>query len=225
MPDSDKLQRHVRGQVITLFTCILLAPAAWAQEDGRTRYLFGGNMKVSGAGGMLVQVGSIDLNSNITTGAGVGGGLIFDRRLLVGAYAMGLTSQVDRMFPYNGSDWEARFNFAHGGLWLQYSLWAREPMHPFIGVQLGWGAAEWNFEGDDDYEDGGPPYFGPSDKNDQVLVITPTLGAQMNITPWFRPDLVIGYRIVDGLELDGTSDGSLDGPFFGIDLMFGGLGD
>ena len=174
---------------------------------------------------MLLQFGSIDLNSNISTFAGGGGGLLFDHRLLVGAYGMGLTSQVQRAFPYNGQEWEARFNFGHGGLWLQYGLMSSKAAHPAIGLQLGWGTIAWNFHGDDEYENGNQPYFGPTDKTDQVLVITPTVGMQLNITRWFRPDVVLGYRIVDGSDLEGTSSSDLDGLFLGINLMFGGLGD
>jgi len=56
-----------------------------------------------------------------------------------------------------------------------------------------------------------------------VSVITPSTGVHLNFSRWFRPDLLLGYRIVNGLDMNIISSTYFNGLFFGINLIFGGL--
>ncbi|MBL7963341.1 MAG: hypothetical protein JNM31_05780 [Flavobacteriales bacterium] len=194
-----------------------------AQQAPETRYLFAGPLHVSGAGGLLMQGGSIDAFSGISGFMGGGGGVLFSQRLLVGGYGMGLTTQVERNIFFTDRDraLKAELSFGHGGFWFQYSAMPHKPVHPVVGLQLGWGAATWDFDDDQFHTQDNPAV---RDIEDRVFVITPTLGCDLNITPWFRPTILAGYRYVDGLSLPQTDADELDGFFLSIALLFGGFG-
>ncbi len=170
----------------------------------------------------MLQLGNLALENGLVTGTGGGGGIIFDDRLLLGGYGMGLSTNAHRTLQVNDSlALAARLSFGHGGFWFQYSLGPERAIHPVINMQLGWGGATWKFDGAD--RDQGNKY--PQDISDLVMVITPSVGIEFNIKPWFRPNVYIGYRYVDGLELQDVPSDGLNGFFGGLSLLFGGFGN
>ena len=50
------------------------------------------------------------------------------------------------------------------------------------------------------------------------------MGKHLNFPHWFLPDLMLGFRVIHGLDLEDTSSTDLSGFFFGINLMFREIG-
>lgn len=231
--ETDECHLQARGYPSTLlFTmkhlaiplpALLLSVVCTAQAPtpkDSTQYLFGGNMRVSGGGGFMMQVGNVAVEDGLVTGAGGGGGVLFADRLLLGGYGMGMTTNVHRTLAVNDSlGLAARLNFGHGGVWVQYSITPHRAIHPVVNMQLGWGSASWQFDGNGS----GNGNKDPQDISDLVMVITPSAGVEFNIKPWFRPNLYIGYRSVSGLDLVDVGSDGLNGVFGGVSLLFGGF--
>ena len=57
--------------------------------------------------------------------------------------------------------------------------------------------------------------------SDRLLVIQPSVGAEVNIARWFRLGLDAGYRFYSGVNLNGISNSDLAGPTLGIRMKFG----
>ena len=165
----------------------------------------------------------LDLNDNFTAAIGIGGGVIIDQRLLVGVQIMSSPSEAQLNFVQDNTEHHARFNFSEYGFWSQYSLTSKRTVQPFVGMQLGWGTAVWEVDGPEQNAHGGGSLQLP-DITDKVFVINTAVGTHFNFSHWFRPDLVVGYRFVDGLTLEGTSPPDLNGFYFGMNLLFGGQG-
>lgn len=211
------------GRQFFLLCAGTLALLSSAQNSDSTQYLFGNDIRVSGAGGLIMQTGSIGLEDGTVNSMGGGGGVLFDRQLLLGIYGMGLATEIRRTIAVSDTSGQlARLDLGHGGFWLQYSLLPHKAIHPFVSMQLGWGTATWNFQRDEYFNDNNMEKV-PENINDRIFVFSPSAGAEFNIASWFRPTVYVGFRFVDGLALQQTRSGDLDGIFFGINLLFGGF--
>ncbi len=178
---------------------------------------------VSGAGGLLVQVGGVDQHRTLRSALGLRGGILFNRRFMVGLTLMASSSSAELSTSQQITSSSGYRRLGETGVWLQYSLAKRKTFQPFVAIQFGWGKASLDL-GEDNLDPGNRPGGGyPTE--DKVSLLTPTTGVLLNISRWFRPDLVLGYRIVNGVESNTISSTYFNGLFFGIDLMFGGLGD
>lgn len=220
----------MRSSTLLLIVMLTTAASSTSQAQDSTRYIGGGDLRISGMGGPIFHIGDLDISNIVYTSVGGGGGLLIDQSVMIGAYGQGLTGpQVHTDFSENGRTQEGTFRFGHGGPWLMWSMMPRKAIHPFVSVQAGWGAAEWIFDDpyDDDDEDGSTPDSLRTfeNKHDQVFVLTGSVGAELNVVRWFRPNVYVGYRSVSGLDLEQTESDDLDGFFFGVSFLFGGFGE
>ncbi len=207
---------------LLILTVHLFGPSgnAHAQQDIRTDEA---TSHVSGAGGLLFQVGGVDQHHTLSSALGLRGGLLFNRRFMVGLTLMASSSSAELSTSQQITTNSGYRRLSETGVWLQYSLTYRKSFQPFVGIQFGWGKASLDL-GEDNVDPGTRPGGGyPTE--DKVSVITPTTGVHLNISRWFRPDLVIGYRIVNGVESNAISSTYFNGLHLGINLMFGGLGE
>ena len=84
----------------------------------------------------------------------------------------------------------------HGGLWTGYIFRSKSLFHLIAGSKFGWGSVNLS---DKYYRHDYDKY----DKNivtDQVFVIIPEIGGEVNLTKWMKVNVTIGYRIVTGLN-------------------------
>ncbi len=89
-------------------------------------------------------------------------------------------------------------------LLLGYAPNSDRVIHPMIYLQAGSGKLE--------VEDVG---------SDRVLVIQPSVGAEINIARFFRLGIDGGYRFFNNTDLSGYSDKDFSGPVLGLRLKFG----
>lgn len=219
-----KIKQNMLKSFLFLFVALLSASAADAQDLRRTerepQYLFGEDPKVSGWGAVSVAAGSgFDGDENLTK-LGLGGGLCFGRALYFGGYVEGLATEINRdvFVRYYGRNQEVDLEFGHVGLWLGVSPLPHAVVHPTLNCKIGWGAATWALEELEDVEDWEDEF-----DHDEVFVLQPQLGAEVNVFRWMRFSVEAGYRFVNGLELAPLESNDLDGAFGAVTLRFGGF--
>jgi hypothetical protein len=172
--------------------------------------------RISGAGGLLVAVGAADELQQASGTIGIRGGLVFGKRLLLGVQ---FSATSTTLAPSAASS-EGSLQVNENGKWAQYAVTRSRTVQPFVGLQLGRGKATWTRSNADVYAGTRPG--GDAQVMKGISVITPSIGVHFNCCTWFRPDLVLGYRMVDGIELGSLSSTVMNGPFIGMDVMFGG---
>ena len=107
---------------------------------------------------------------------------------------------------------------SHGGLWIGVTPLQDKAIHPYFSTRMGWGKTHFDeidiLTGDKD------------EIADNIFVLTPEAGIEVNIFSFFRIALSANYRFVEGLEPGGPlTDDDLQ-KFTGvITLRFGAFGD
>lgn len=191
--------------VILACSMLLISIGAIAQKQ---ETLFGNSRIVGGFGGPIVEWG---LNNNLNTSVGGGGGVVINSFFL-GFYGMG-SIDFDKLLDEN-EDIET-LELGHTGLWLGFSTPSHKLLHLYGSVRMGWGAVNV------DLKDPVLEY----DDLDQVWVITPEIGAELNVTRWFRVAGAVGYRHLDGANAAlGYSNKDFRGTTASMTLRFGGFG-
>ena len=176
------------------------------QVSGQQETLFGQARVVGGFGGPIVEIG---LNNNLNTSVGGGGGIVM-KNFFLGGYGMGSFDFGDLV---EGNEALEGLELGDGGLWLGFTIPSHKVVHFYGSSRVGWGALDINFENS------------RFDDLDNVFVITPEIGIEVNLTRWFRLAGTFGYRIVEGAnESLGYSDDDFSGTFTGITFRFGGFG-
>ncbi len=172
---------------------------------GQTETLFNDIDVVGAFGGPFVEFSSIADETVINTG---GGGALVLNDFFLGGY--GLTSKLD---DYRFGVAEYDLELKHGGFWLGITPQTDKLLHFYGSARVGWGKAKARGSG-------------PQAGNDNVFVVTPEIGFEINIFDWFRIAGTGGYRLVSGvddfLDLDNQSFNS---PVGTITFRIGGFTD
>jgi len=176
---------------------------------GQNETLFGKVNHVSGFGGPMIEISQIA--GQTVADVGGGGALILDN-FFFGGYGLG-TSAPNITISQEVFDVE----FNHGGLWFGYTTNPNKLAHLYSSFRLGWGETNLlDGEGDKRF-------------SDNVLVLAPELGVELNLTSWFKIALSGGYRYVDGVdslpETSALDNDSFRSAFGTITFRFGGFSD
>lgn len=126
-------------------------------------------------------------------------GLEFGKSLLVGFGAY----HLDDRFT-SGPLQERQFDLRWRVLKLGYSFQPYKAVHPIINLDAGRGRVKIAGEGDD-----------------QVYVIQPSAGVELNIFRWFHLGIEGGYRFVTDTNYPNVTDKDLSGAFAQATLKFG----
>ncbi len=144
-------------------------------------------------------------------GAGVGGAFIIND-FFIGAFGQGESFGPRR---YNGRDYN--LTISNGGFWLGYAYPSHKLAHLYTSMKIGWGNVALA------RTDREP--FDPDGIRDNVFVLNPEIGAEVNLLHWFRLCLSVGYRSVSGVNtLPTVQSNDFNGATFGITMRFGGFG-
>lgn len=210
--------------LIFITLCAGYYSAAFAQNDTtevKNETLFGKMKlgKVSGMGGTFVEFSNA--NSEFAVFNGGGGAVIFNQTFYIGAYGMGL-STLHKMVYSDSSVIKKigdrnHVSFGHGGLWIGYLNKSHKLLHWGVSSKFGVGAVSLY---DIDFEDNDYASFA----NDVVMVFTPQLEAELNVTSWFKVNVGAGYRVVSGIDkTQYYKKDMLNSPEGTIKLLFGGF--
>jgi len=108
-------------------------------------------------------------------------------------YGNGTTLDSGDKVEINGND-----------LLLGYTFNSDQVVHLTSYLKFGKGSLEISGETDDD-----------------IFVFEPSLGAELNITRWFRLGLDGGYRFVNHVNTAGYTDSDFSSPFVALRFKFG----
>lgn len=153
--------------------------------------------------GLDYNVGPVRSTTGYIAGAEVAA--IFSRQFSVGLVGYGLANE-DAKVPAvaGGSD---TLRLAYGGIRVGYLHAPDARFHPAFDLFVGAGQARAR---------GSTP-----GREDEVVVIEPTVAMEANAATYLRASLGLGYRIVGGSELTGVSNASLSGLSARLTLRFG----
>ncbi len=194
-----------------LILATLFSTSIFAQSD---QTLFSDVNRVGAFGGPLFEYSNLD--EDVQTNTGGGGAFVLDDFFL-GGYGMGdleynLSSTVD------GVSLNERLKFKHGGFWLGYVPMQHKVIHPYGTLRLGWGKARYlktEVVGEREV----------ADLKDNLFVLTPEAGVELNIFSFFRIAASAQYRVVSGVDnVPNYSNGDLSGFGAVLTLRFGGFG-
>lgn len=196
------------------------ALAQWHGGDngrrfGERRTIFSNWTNVSAFGAPIVELG--ETVGVFGTSVGGGGALLFNNTFFFGGYGMGLTNepQFTLMETTTGT---ANLDYGHGGFWTGVNFFPNLPIHPTVSARFGWGQARLQEDGT-----GTIAALGASEFKDNIFVVQPMAGLEVNVTDWFVVRGQYGYRFVQGLELLDLSGTELDGHFASLTFAFGGF--
>ncbi len=184
---------------------MLIATLALAQHET----IFNNARVVGGFGGPIIEFG---LNNSLNTSYGGGGGIVIGNAFL-GGYGMGT---LDLNAVIDGQDID-NIELGHGGFWLGYTYKPYKLVHLFSSAKIGWGAVNIN-----------PDNFNPFNEpiSDNVFVLTPELGLELNVFKWFRVAGGVGYRWVNGTDGKGAyNDEDFSGAVTTLTFRFGWFGN
>jgi hypothetical protein len=195
----------MKNGILILFT--ILSMSLIAQDD---ETLFDDVHRVGGWGGPLFEYTNLDTDVDVTSGGG--GALILDDFYL-GGYGMGKTE-----FSRTDGNKKEDVNFKHGGFWIGYTPLQRKVVHPYGSVRFGWGKTR--------YESKDLPTNEKLDEiKDNIFVMNPELGIEVNVFSFFRIAATASYRLVNGVDdIPNYSDDDFSGFGATLTLRFGGFG-
>jgi opacity protein-like surface antigen len=176
-----------------LFVALFVAGISALQAQEETVFNRYGGVHLTGVwGGWNNSVADFRNNFNLSSG----GYFTFEinNDLLIGwsGYKSDITS--------DGRDVEIKGN----DLLLGYAFRSDRLIHPLFYLQMGSSKLE--------IQDVG---------SDRVFVAQPTIGAEINITRFFKLGLDGGYRYFSGSNLAGYTDKDFSGPVLGLRFKFG----
>ena len=181
--------------------CIaLFAISAQAQD----RTLMGRNGRVGFFISPYLEQGPLNQPWRTSVGGGVG--------LILGTGFIGFygSAGADYEQVLNENDLD-RIDLAQGGLWIGLTPFQQSVFHPYASLRAGAGVVNLDTYGWDDYVD-------------NVLVLSPELGLEVNLTRFLRLAGTAGYRWVDGVSSPGLSDGDFSGWTGTLTLRIGWFG-
>ena len=199
-------------KIFLITATLFFATAIFAQDD---QTLFSDVDRIGAFGGPIFDY--TDLNGAVETTGGGGGAIVLDDFFL-GGYGIGTYELSKPLTDGTTINFREDVKFKHGGFWIGYVPVQHRVVHPYTSLRIGWGKAR--------YTKFDIPMFDERDSiNDNIFVLTPEAGFEVNVFSFFRIGATAHYRIVNGLDkLDNFSDGDLSGFGGTLTLRFGGFG-
>ena len=186
-----------------IFLLVITAMLAF-QAQAQDRTLLGPSSRIGFFVSPYLEFGP--LNQPWEASIGGGAGLVLGNGF-IGVYGAA-GADYEQLLQENEFD---RIDLAHGGLWLGYNPKQHWLFHPYTTVRVGPGVVNIETNGWNDYVD-------------NVVVISPELGVEMNLTKFLRLAGTAGYRWVDGVSTPGLKDNDFTGWTGTVTLRLGYFG-
>ena len=187
---------------------ISFAVTGFAQDEPQV--LIGNNIhNISGFGGFMMELSSINHDLNVSTGGG--GAVLLNQVFYIGGYGMNNHSEASFAVPAGMYQAPANLDFHHGGLWVGYIFKPNKLFHYNVSTKFGWGnirVTETNVPRE-------------TILRDNIFAFTPQVEGEVNIAYWFRINASVGYRLVDGVNNQYYHTSDFCSPTFGLSFIFG----
>lgn len=179
-----------------LIALILVATTLPAQEE---ETLFGeSGLHLSGAWGGPV-FGTTFFDTETVPTKGSFWGLEFNDMILIGMRKEKTFDSV-KLRP----EQDALYDFKHRGYYIRFFPNRKKVVHPVFGFSMGNGELEKK-----------------GNSKDNLFLVQPAIGLEINIFNWWRAEVDGGYRFVSGTGLPGIDDADLSTFFITLSLRFG----
>jgi len=163
----------------------------------QTETLFGeSGLRLTGAWGGPTIGSTFFYEGGGTSTRGGFGGLEFNRVLFIG---LGSEWTDEMRDPRLGPD----FKFERQGLIVDFTPLSRKAIHPRVNFWIGKGELEVN------------------DETDDIFVVQPALGFELNMFQWCKVGIEGGYRLVTRVDTPGLENEDISAPFFNVRMRFG----
>jgi len=184
-------------KISLLAMALLMTVALFAQRE---ETIFGkSGLKVTGAwGGSTTNISQVADDYAVYTGGF--GGVEFNRSVFIGWGGYKLVSDV--LIGEIGM--EQNLEMDYNGLMIGYALMPHKPIHASFMLMGGQGNMQLG-EG----------------RKDNIFVVQPSAGLEMNVFRWFHIGLRGGYRAVMDSDVPEITDTDLSGIFGEANLKFG----
>ncbi|MBK7406657.1 MAG: hypothetical protein IPL49_11665 [Saprospirales bacterium] len=199
VPEEEKAQEPVTEQVH-----VNEQTHTSVRTSNQDKTLLGRNGRVGFFVSPYIEQGP--LNEPWRTSLGGGVGLILGNAFL-GVYGAA-GADYEQVLNQDQLD---RIDLAHGGLWLGFTPIQHWALHPYGTMKLGAGVVNIDTNGWNDYVD-------------NVLVWSPELGVELNLTRFLRLAGTAGYRWVDGVSTPNLTDSDFSGWTGTLTLRLGYFG-
>ena len=184
-----------------LLALATLCATSFAQEQT----LISGPIENGGYGGPVVKFTRVSDKFAVLVG-GYGGWLI-NHTFMIGGGGYGLANSIHASRTaqtYYGTGDNLRTQFGYGGLVLEYIGIPDNLIHYSVSALIGAGGVSYNY-----LYDMYLPSFENTEHASPCFVLEPSAGVELNVTPFFRMNASVGYRLVRGTDLPGITDADL----------------
>ncbi len=194
----------MKKSIFLVLFIALLSSNLFAQRD---RTIFSDSqIRLTGVwGGWDVQMSQVNGDySSISKGFG---GLVFNKSVFIGGG--GGSTVNDLQFSFDNQE-ESRYGMDYAGGIIGYTYKSHLPLHINTKVLIGGGEIFERTSGSFREING-----------ENVFVVEPYLGAEVNVFRWFKLGIGGGYRFIDGSDFANVSDKDLSAPFGEVTFKFG----
>ncbi len=198
-------------------TFILLSFVLSAQLSAQEQTLISGPIESGGLGGPVVRFSK--LNDKFALLVGGSGGWLINHSFLIGGGGYGLVNSITAPRAaqiYYGEGEDLKIQFGYGGLLLEYIGYPNNLVHYSISSLIGAGGVHYGY-----WNNFSNSYDDSRSRASAFLVIEPSIGAELNITSFFRLNGGASYRLVKGTDLPGIYDSDLSDVSVYLTFKFG----
>jgi len=193
----------------TLAVVLTISIAAQDNEhkttDNEYQTIFGnGDLKISGFGAPIMNFTYIEKDFAYMIGGGAG---VIINNLFFGAYGMGAINELNLKDDNNSS-----IEFAHGGLWLGYTMFHNKAIHPVFHTRIGWGTI-YQYTAVDNF------VYDPS-TSDHFFILSPTAEVEVNLSRFFKLGIGSTYDFIFNVQSP-YETGDFTHPSLFISFKFG----
>lgn len=194
---------------------------------------------LSGYGALVMDFGTV--SSNLGFNMGLDLAVLINKSFYIGIYERNLLSFPEYNFNYYNSDTNINIEtttrgfFAHGGIIIGGVIFPNKPLHLGLSTKIGVGAFglfntnQQHYDYNNNTNHQGSWFMGP------LMIATPQLDLETNISYWLKLRLSVGYQWVSNSSLtyqekdvngqinDKTllTSSDLSSPYLSLGLVFG----
>jgi len=188
---------------IAIFLILIFAVSLCAQEET----LFQGKIKSGWSVDTFTGLSMINGQAGLMNGFYAT--WIINKTFFISWASYDLTgTKVDAPITYNED--KVFLDIAYRGIRAGYTLNPDRLLHWGFAGFAGWGDVSYNQPGSDKRWE-----------EDYFIVIRPSVFLELNVIKWMRIDMSLGYRYVNGVDMEGLSNTDLSGLTGGFVLRFG----
>lgn len=190
------------------------------QQKDEVKSLLNRDNEITGFGNVDFRLSSIKDKQTLIMGAN--GGVVINRKVMLGLAGYGITSKVDFDGIVPGTTTNDQLNLygGYGGIVLGMMVASKQVVHLNFPIILAAGNLEIS---DDDFFNTGGSDRSYVLESSKFFVIEPGAQLELNISKTFRIGLGGAYRLVRALELENVSDSELSGFSGVLSFKFGGF--